>query len=139
MLRRSAGMPRGAKPGRGLRVASRVVQENQVGSGGENRLEVGADPVAEVGHRFRGRRIVAPGRPTDDRVTGADGEEELGCGGDQRCDSARRRRHGHGIARIIDQTKRARRRQPALGRTPPRRAATEAVGEISFERPTSCK
>ena len=102
-------MPARAKPRGGLGVASRVVEEDQVGSSGEHRLEVGADPVAQVAHRFRGRRVVAPGRPTDDRVTGADGEEQLGCGGNQRGDSAGRRRHGDGIARIVYQTKMARR------------------------------
>ena len=137
VLRRSAGMPAARSRGAASALRAELYRSDQVWTGGEDRLEIGADAVAKVGDCFRGRRVVAPRRPADDRVAGADGEEDLGGRGNQGGDSVGRRRHGDGIAGIVYQTKTARRGDRRSAGRPPWRAATGAAGEISVEQPTS--
>ena len=110
-------MPSRAQPGGDVGVLRRVVEQDEVGAAGEDGLDVGRDAVAQVGHFGGGGRIVAPGGAADDGGTGADGEEQLGRGGDERDDATRGRGDRDRVARVVHDAAAGRRRRgrPAGG------------------------
>src|SRR2546423_1908479 len=63
---------------RGRDVRAGAVQHDEVRPPGSHRLHVGRYAVAHAGHRARGGWGIAPGRPADHPVAGADGEQDLG-------------------------------------------------------------
>ena len=84
-----------------LGVLRGVVEDDEVRTAREDGFDVGRDAVAQVGHFGGGGRIVAPGGPADDGGAGADGEEQLGRGGNERDDATRGHRDHDRVTRVV--------------------------------------
>jgi hypothetical protein len=89
------------EPGRRLGMLRGVVEDDEVRSRREDRLEVGVDAGAEIGNGGHLGGIIAPLGTSDDRRPGTDSEEELGAGGDQRDHTFRRHPDRDRVARVV--------------------------------------
>ena len=107
-------------------VGARLVQQHQVGFRGDDRLDIGIDPVAEVGHRGGLGGIVAPGGASHQPMARAEREDQLGGRGHQRHDAGWRRGERERDAGVVDQlTGNGGRRRPAAAENGKKRERAE--------------
>ena len=78
-----------------------VVEHHEIGTRGQDRLEVGLDAVAEARHRARLGRVVAPGGAPHHVVAETERKEEFGGRRNQGHDADRRRRKTDGVAGVV--------------------------------------
>ena len=90
-----------AEPRGDDRMLGGVVEDDEIGPCRDDGLDVGVDPGAEIGDCGGLAGVVAPLRAPHHGAPGADGEEQLGAGGDQRDDAGGGNPDGHGVAGIV--------------------------------------
>jgi hypothetical protein len=90
-----------AQPSSHCGVLSRVVENDEVRSAGDYRLEIGLDTIAQVRDRLCSGWVVAVAGTADHRRAGTDGEEKLGRSWYERNHPAGGRRKADGVAGIV--------------------------------------